>query len=174
HEEIAELESVTVSSSAIKNGQTDSAEPQRRFRLIDEDGREHLARNVILATGTEYTPPDIPGIESLWGGAVFHCPFCHGWEVRDQRLAVIDDSPAAAHRALMLANWSDDVILLTNGSSPPGEGDRSSLESAGIAIDERTVASLTGRDGRLAGIEFESGPGLERDAVMAGVTMKPR
>ncbi|MDQ2621966.1 MAG: NAD(P)/FAD-dependent oxidoreductase [Actinomycetota bacterium] len=177
NEEISELDSVEISAATIKSGRTvpdANQSPEDRFRLTDTEGREHRSSHVILATGTEYTPPDIPGLEPLWGSTVFHCPFCHGWEVRDRRLAVLDDSPAALHRALMLANWSDDVILLTNGADEPGGEDRTRLESAGIEIDGRPVASLSSVDGRLTGIEFESGPGLERDAVMAGVTMVPR
>ncbi len=174
-EEIAELGTVVTSGSTIERGRADTAaKPGERFRLTDSDGREHLSDHVILATGTEYQPPDIPGLGPLWGNTVFHCPFCHGWEVRDGRLAVLDDSPAKVHRALMLANWSDDVILLTNGADAPDGEDATSLEAAGVTVDDRPVASLTAVDGELAAVKFDTGPDLPRDALMAGVKMTPR
>ena len=82
------------------------------FALELASGETHETRRIVLATGMEYRRPQIPGLEPLWGDSVFHCPFCHGWEVRDQPIAVLADGEKAGHLMHMLPNWSDDVVLL--------------------------------------------------------------
>jgi thioredoxin reductase len=67
------------------------------------------ARTILLATGMDYRYPDVPGMKERWGRSVFHCPFCHGWEHRDQPLGVYGDGPDAEHRVQLLKAWSDDV-----------------------------------------------------------------
>ena len=79
------------------------------------DGARHVTRRVVLATGMDYRYPELPGIAERWGESVFHCPFCHGWEVRDGHLGVLDRGADGVHRALLLRAWSDDVTLLTDG-----------------------------------------------------------
>src|ERR1700757_3897020 len=85
------------------------------FELELSDGRRERTRRVLLATGMEYQPPALPGLAELWGRSAFHCPFCHGWEVRDQPLAVLANGERAVHSSLLLRGWSDDVVLLTGG-----------------------------------------------------------
>jgi thioredoxin reductase len=72
-------------------------------------GDREQARTVLLATGMDYRYPDIPGVAERWGRSVFHCPFCHGWEHREQPLGVYGDGPDAEHRLQLLKAWSDDV-----------------------------------------------------------------
>ena len=78
--------------------------------------------------------PSLPGVAERWGGSVFHCPFCHGWEVRDRPLGVLDRGAAGVHRALLLRAWSDDVTLLTDGPAELDTEDSARLEAAGIAV----------------------------------------
>jgi thioredoxin reductase len=117
---------------------------------------------VVLAHGLRYDPPPLPGIDELWGRAVFHCAFCDGWEVRDLALALHGRGPAAARSALVLASWSDDVVLCSDG---PFVGDRRALERAGVRIREEPIRALVGRAGHLERIEFEHGPAEARDAL---------
>ena len=93
------------------------------FTLELADGRSESARRVVLATGMDYRHPALPGLAELWGRSVFHCPFCHGWEVRDQPLAVLASGDLAVQKALLLRGWSDDVVLLTDGPSDLGTDD---------------------------------------------------
>jgi len=117
---------------------------------------------IVLAHGLRYDPPPLAGIEDLWGRAVFHCAFCDGWEVRDLSLALHGRGPAAALSALVLAGWSDDVVLCTDG---PFEGDRGALADAGVRVREEPVRRLVGSAGHLERIEFASGPAEVRDAL---------
>jgi thioredoxin reductase len=132
---------------------------------LNGGGREH-ARRVLLASGMEYRPPELPGVAELWGRSVFHCPFCHGWEVRDRPLAVLDRGDTGLHRALLLRGWSDDVVLLTDGPAALGAADLERLSAAGVSVDERRVARLVARDGELSAIEFAGGATLERRGLL--------
>ena len=137
------------------------------------EGHER-ARRVLLATGMEYRPPELPGVAELWGRAVFHCPFCHGWEVRDRPLAVLDGGDSGVHRALLLRNWSEDVVLLTNGAADIDAADRDRLAGAGIAVDERPVERLVGHDGELDEVVFADGDRLERSGLLVPAPLHQR
>jgi thioredoxin reductase len=127
-----------------------------------ERGGDVQAGAVVLAHGLRYDPPALPGIDGLWGRSVFHCAFCDGWEVRDLPLALHGRGPAAARSALVLASWSDDVVLCSDG---PFVGDRAALVSAGVRIREEPIRELVGSAGHLERIEFEHGPAEARDAL---------
>jgi thioredoxin reductase len=86
---------------------------------------------VLLATGMHYRWPELPGIEELWGAAVFQCPFCHGWELRDRPLAALASGEKGLHAALLLRGWSDDVVLLTDGATKLEDADLDRLAAAG-------------------------------------------
>jgi thioredoxin reductase len=128
------------------------------FCITLESGDRSFGRRIVLATGMDYRAPAIGGLAERWGRSAFHCPFCHGWEVRDGRLAVLDADPqTAVHRALLLSNWSDDVVLLTNGRASLGADDRAVLAAAAIEIDEREVAALCGPGDSLTSVSFADG-----------------
>lgn len=111
--ELAAYPSVEVRDDVVAGG-TRSGDG---FVLELGNGVAERTRRVLLATGMQYRPPDIPGIADLTGRSVFHCPFCHGWEMRDRPLAVLARGERAVHSALLLRNWTDDIVLLTTG--PP-------------------------------------------------------
>jgi thioredoxin reductase len=121
----------------------------------------------------EYEAPDLPGAAELWGGPVFHCPYCHGWEVRDRALAVLGN-PHAAYRALLLRGWSAHVVLLTDGPSELELDERARLELAGVPVDERAVAGVRGRDGALEAVLFADGEELPRDGLLVAAPLRRR
>ena len=127
------------------------------FVLELASGVSERSPRVLLAEGMEYRPPALPGIAERWGHAVFHCPFCHGWEVRDEPLGVLDPGASGAHRALLLRAWSDDVTLLTDGALALEAEEAERVRAAGVAIDERRVAGLRGPGTSLSAVVFEDG-----------------
>ena len=131
------------------------------------------AQALLLATGMRYRRPDLPGLEELWGDTVFHCPFCHGWEVRDQPLAVLADGPHAAVVAQLLRGWSDDVVLLTDPAGLEPEA-HAALAARGIPIDGRAVSGLRARDGRLDAVLFADGSELPRGGLLIRAPTEPR
>jgi thioredoxin reductase len=146
----------------------------RRFVLELDGGETVTSRRVLLATGMRYCPPNLPGLEQLWGVSVFQCPFCHGWEMRDKRLAALVADDEAVHSALMLRGWSDDVVLLTDGAPELDAGERERLEAAKVTVDERRVVELVGHGGQLTAIAFADGSRLERDGLLVEAPLRQR
>jgi thioredoxin reductase/SAM-dependent methyltransferase len=147
---------------------------ERGFALELADGTVERARTVLLATGMEYRPPNISGLEELWGGSVFHCPFCHGWEMRDAPLAVVAKGDRAVHSALMLRGWTDDIVVLTDGDDGLDEAQLKQLDAAGITVDTRPVGRFVARDGELSAVEFADGDQLARRGAMVATTLHQR
>ena len=144
------------------------------FRRNLADASAETSRRVILATGIDHRPPDLPGVPELWGRSVFHCPFCHGWEVRDQPLVVLADAERGLHAALPLRGWSDDVTLLTNGPSSLSATDHRQLTDGGVTVDERPVTALIAETGELAAITFADGTQLERRGLLVPAPLHQR
>jgi thioredoxin reductase len=105
------------------------------FVVVLDGGDEVRARALVLATGMDYEVPDVPGFAELWGGAVFHCPFCHGWEVRDRPVVVHAEGEVGERLATLLTAWTDDVTLV--------EPD----EVAGIRVEDGALRAVVRRDG---------------------------
>jgi len=144
------------------------------FGLELADGSRETARRVLLATGMDYRYPTLPGIEERWGRSVFHCPFCHGWEHRDESLGVLDRGASGAHRALLLRGWSDDVTLLTDGDPSLEPDDVDHLRAAGVAVDERPVAGLRGPGASLTAVAFADGGERPCGGLLVPVTLHQR
>jgi thioredoxin reductase len=137
------------------------------FHARLDGGDEVAARRVLLAMGMAYMPPDLPGVAERWGNAVFHCPFCHGWEARDGALAVLEDGDTGVFRALLLRGWSDDVVLVGREIDSAG---RAKLDAAGVPVEERAVVAV--RD--TATIVFADGSELPRDGILVPAPMRQR
>ncbi|MCZ9344660.1 NAD(P)/FAD-dependent oxidoreductase, partial [Streptomyces sp. TRM76130] len=107
-------------------------------------GRTVRARRLIVATGLKDEPPRIPGVAERFGRDVLHCPFCHGWEVRDERFGVLASSPLSVHQALMVTGWSDDVTLFlhTIDEDELSDQDLRRLAAAGVKVVPGEVAGL--------------------------------
>ncbi len=138
------------------------------------DGSQERARRVLLATGMDYERPAVAGIEERWGRSVFHCPFCHGWEVRDRRLGVLGCGTVGARRALLLREWSKTVTLYANGPSRLEDADAKQLVVAGVVVDERPVVELLGPGGELTAVRFADGTASECHGLLIPVVLKQR
>lgn len=168
--ELAAYPSVELRNGTVERGERVDG----GFALeLASDGRE-LTRRVILATGMDYRLPDIPGLAPLWGRSVFHCPFCHGWEMQDAALGVLGGGSGGLHRSLLLRGWSEDVVLLSDGPAELDPGDLERLSAAGIDVDERPVARLIAQDGALAAVEFADGSTRAREGLLVPVTLAQR
>jgi thioredoxin reductase len=163
------------STVEYRTGRVNSGAPAGDQLHLELDGGEQVtARRVLLATGMRYCPPPITGIDDLWGKSVFHCPFCHGWEMRDKRLAALAAGDDAVHSALMLRGWSDDVVLLTGGAPNLSAKDRGRLEAMKVHIDDRQVIELRGDDGQLTSVAFADGACLELDGLLVDAPLRQR
>lgn len=131
------------------------------------------ARKLLLATGVRDVLPKIERIDEFYGVSVHHCPYCDGWEHRDERLAAVGQGKAAVGLALSLRTWSDRVTACTSGE-PLEDADRERLTRNGIALRVETPVRLEGRDGRLERIQFAAGAPLECDALFFSSEMVQR
>ncbi|GAA4562476.1 NAD(P)/FAD-dependent oxidoreductase [Planotetraspora kaengkrachanensis] len=135
------------------------------FLLTLEDGSRVAADRLLVTTGLVDELPDVPGLAELWGRDVLHCPYCHGWEVRDQPIGVLGTGPLAVHQALLWRQWSEDVTLFLHTAPTPTEDEREQLAARGIAVVDGPVTGLEAADGRLAGVRLADGRVVPRSAL---------
>jgi len=135
------------------------------FVLALASGDEIAARRIVLATGIVDELPKIPGLEERWGRSVLHCPYCHGFEVADQRLGVLATSDASMHQAQLIPDWSGDVTFFVNGTFTPDEAQREALLRRGVRVELRTVEALLGDAPALAGVQLADGTTVPLDAL---------
>jgi thioredoxin reductase len=127
------------------------------FTVELEDGRRVGARRLLVATGLVDELPDVPGVRQCWGRDVLHCPYCHGWEVRDWPIGVLALNSWAAHQALLFRQWSADVTLFLHTAPRPTDEEAEQLAARGIAVVEGEVASLEIVEDRLTGVRMGGG-----------------
>src|SRR6266699_1949294 len=108
--------------------------------------RTVTARRLLVATGLRDVLPDVPGLAARWGIDVLHCPYCHGWEVRDQRIGILATGPAAVHQALLFQQLSPHVTLLEHTGPGPDAGQREQLGALGVAIGDGRVEQVEADD----------------------------
>ena len=135
------------------------------FGLELGDGSQVRARRLLVATGLVDELPAVNGVAQRWGRDVLHCPYCHGWEVRDRAIGVLATSPLAADFALLWRQLSADVTLFSHTAPPPDDVQRERLAARGVRVVDGRVANLEVRDDRLTGVRLDDGRCIERDAL---------
>lgn len=151
-----EIRDVTVVDARCEN---------TRFLTTLDTGETVESRKLLIATGVRDKVPDIQGIAELYGRSVFHCPYCDGWEIRNQPIAVYGSGERGYGLALELTAWSRDLALITDGPCELDDQPRKRLHALNIAIREERVHRLEGKNGILERIVFAGGPPLPRRAM---------
>ena len=144
---------------------TDARPINNMFEVTLSDGTHLTSRKLLLATGVVDQLPEVEGIETLYGRSVFHCPYCDGWEVRDQPIAIYGRGEHGRGLALELTAWSKDLLLFTDGAGGLSAEDRERLSSNRIGIREERIARLEGTDGLLERIVFTNGEAINRRSL---------
>ena len=142
------------------------------FRITLVDGVSVGARRVLVASGLRDELPDVAGLRERWARDVLHCPYCHGHEVRDQRLGVLGWSAESVRYAQIVRQWSDDVVLFT----PVGtltDDEREQLTARAVGIVEGHVVQLVVEDDRLRGVRMEDAALVPRDVVFVAPRLVP-
>jgi thioredoxin reductase len=142
------------------------------FEVETPEGHR-AARRLILAYGVRDVLPEIEGLRELWGTDVFHCPYCHGYELRDRPLAILSNGEAAVHQAIMLPDWSPDVMLFTNGPATFDETARARIARRGVPLDETPVARVVAEGGSLRSIVLADGREVSRAAILTATRVEP-
>ncbi|CCH78075.1 Methyltransferase type 11 [Nostocoides japonicum T1-X7] len=146
---------------------------QGGLRITTTDGTVRSARALVVATGLSDELPEIPGIAERWGVTVLHCPYCHGWEVRDQRLAVLVTSPLGLHQAELIRQWSDRVTVLTGGIGPLGPETEQRLRARGIGVEPEPVAEILGEGPAIDAVRLRDGREVAVDAIFTAGAPRP-
>ncbi|MEU5697153.1 NAD(P)/FAD-dependent oxidoreductase [Actinosynnema sp. NPDC020468] len=144
------------------------------FEVTTAAGETFAARRLLVATGLADDLPDVPGVRELWGRDVVHCPFCHGWEIRDTAIGVLGTGPMAVHQALLFRRMSADLTLFTHRSDPPTAEQREQLDALGVTVVPGEVAGLVLRDDRLVGVRLTTGEVVPRTALAVAPVMGTR
>ena len=146
-----------------------------RFRVELVGGHTVIARRVLAATGLVDELPDIDGLAEHWGGDVIHCPFCHGFEVRDQRIVQIITHPMGLHPAALFRQLSARFTLVLHDGVDAGTPELDALRAAGVnVVDGRVQCIVTGDDGHVAAVELAGGDRIDADAVVIGTRFRVR
>ncbi len=132
------------------DGEVISAENLKSgFSVTVADDQRHDARRLVLAIGVSDELPSIPGLAERWGTSVFHCPYCHGYELNQGKIGVIATSPMSMHHALMLPDWGPTTFFL-NGAFTPDSEQTSKLLARHITIESEAIAAITGQPANVA------------------------
>jgi thioredoxin reductase len=163
-----------------------------RFAVALADGSEVRARRLVVTTGVVDELPDVAGLRERWGRGVIHCPYCHGWEVRDEAIGVLGTGPRAVFQALLFRQWSERVTLLLHEAPEPTEEEWEQLAARGIEVVTGTVVRVLGSErgavagsvagalsglltgslsGSLSGVELEGGRTIALRALVVATRM---
>jgi thioredoxin reductase len=151
-----------------------SADGDLRFTITLADGRTITARRVLVATGLRDVLPDVPGLAEHWGHSVVHCPYCHGWEVRDEPIGVLATGQASIHHALLFRQLTDDLVYFTRNTALD-ENTRARFAARGIRIVDTPVEEVVkADDGGVAGVRLADGAFMARRVLAVATRMQAR
>ena len=159
----------------IVRGEVDGVDQDGdRFAVRLAGGEIVHARRLLVTTGLVDELPGVPGLRERWGRDVVHCPYCHGWEVRDRAIGVLATGPMSVHQALLFRQWSADVVLFTHRAGAPDPEQAEQLAARGIGVVSGEVAALEVADDRLAGVRLADGTVIAREVVAVAPRMVAR
>ncbi|MBM9466014.1 NAD(P)/FAD-dependent oxidoreductase [Nakamurella leprariae] len=143
------------------------------FAVELADGSTLTCRRLLVAAGARDQLPTVPGLAERWGRDVVHCPYCHGWEVRDQPIGVLGTSPMAMHQLLLFRQLSDDVVYLPHTAPDLTDEQTAQLDALGIAVAPAPAARIVVEDDRIVGVTLTDGTTVPRSVIAVASTMDP-
>jgi thioredoxin reductase len=153
----------------VVEGRVSSAMRERDgFAVSLDDGRVVSARRLLVTTGLVDELPNVPGVRERWGRDVLHCPYCHGWEVRDQAVGVLASGAMAMHQALLFRQLTSDLVLFTDTAPALTDEQIEQLAARDIRVVTGVVDSLQIVDDRLTGVRLRDGTVVPRQALVVG------
>lgn len=161
---------ITDYGATLVDGEVVDIAPGFTARL--SDGTTLTARSILISTGLSDEAPHVPGVSERWGRDVLHCPYCHGYEVRDQPLGVLGGTPDAVAHALLLRQWSDDVVHFPHTDTLTADQEEV-LAARGVTTIPGAVARLIVEVDRLRGVELVNGTVVPRSAVFVRPKLVP-
>lgn len=139
------------------------------FEITTDSGAVFTSRKVLFATGVKDLLPEIEGFGACWGISVLHCPYCHGYEVKNEKTAIIANGEMGFEFAKLISNWTKDLRLCTNGKSELTSEQTQVLKNHGVLILEQEIDSLEHKDGYVTDIVFKNGAKVAVKVIYARV-----
>ncbi|MEG3628118.1 NAD(P)/FAD-dependent oxidoreductase [Streptomyces poriticola] len=160
----------------VRDRAVDAVREDDGFAVRLAGGRTVHARRLVVTTGLRDELPGIPGVAERFGRDVLHCPFCHGWEVRDEPFGVLAAGPVSVHQALMVSGWSKDVTLFlhTVDQADLSDQDLRRLAAAGVRVVPGEVAAVLVEDDRVTGVRLADGAVHDRSVVFVAPRPVPQ
>ncbi|MFI7385498.1 NAD(P)/FAD-dependent oxidoreductase [Streptomyces sp. NPDC049813] len=145
------------------------------FDVTLADGGRVYARRLVVATGLVDELPDLPGVAERWGKDVIHCPYCHGWEVRDRAIGVLYTAASGSHQAVLFSQQSKDVTLFLDGADEDEvpDSDWQLLAAAGVSVVSGKLDGLVVAGDALTGVRLADGREFARDVFVVPPRMVP-
>ncbi len=137
-------------------------ESSSKIKLTTSDNEMYISRKIIIATGLKEILPDVDGIREFYGKSIFNCPYCDGWELRNQPLVLISENNNVSHMTKVLYQWSKDLVVCTNSKKLISKSDEQMFTKKGIRIMEERIVKLCGSNGKLQKVIFEDGSEINR------------
>ncbi|RIW49525.1 NAD(P)/FAD-dependent oxidoreductase [Micromonospora endophytica] len=168
-------EEVRAHGGQVVAGRVDGVTRDGDGFVVTVDGtRTVRARRLLVTTGLVDELPDVPGLTERWGRDVLHCPYCHGWEVRDQRIGVLATGPFAVQQALLWRQWSPQVLVLLHDAAVLDAAQTERLAARGVPVVSGPVAAVELAGDQLTGVRLADGELVELDAVVVVTRMVAR
>lgn len=148
---------LAISGKKIENG----------FAITTQTGKIYKAKKLIFATGLRDIMPNIKGFAECWGKSVIHCPYCHGYEVKNEKTGILANGSDALHYAQLIRNWTKDLTIFTNGNAAFTQEHAEKIAQHNIPIIEKEIASLQHENGNLQEVIFKDSSTYKLKAMYA-------
>ena len=156
-----------INDLAVSGEKTDNG-----FEITTQTGNQYYATKLIFASGIKDIMPKIEGFKACWGISVVHCPYCHGYELKNKKTGILANGPRAIHLASLVNNLTNDVTILTNGKADFSTEDLSKLNRHDIQIIETELSEIAHRDGQITNLIFNDGSSVNFTALYAALPFK--
>jgi len=148
---------------------TSGTQTKNGFAITIQSGEVFTSKKLIFATGIKDIMPDIKGFSECWGISAIHCPYCHGYEFRNQKTAILANGERAFHLASLVYNLSRDIVILTSGKADFKTDQIARLSKNGIKIIETALSGIEHDNGQIKNVLFDDGTKISLDAVYASI-----
>ncbi len=155
-------------------GTVEKVQPDERGVGVQlAEGASLRGRQLIVATGLADRLPDVPGLAERWGTSVLHCPYCHGWEVRDKKLGVLITSPMGLHQAELIRQWSDQLVVFTAAIAPVPAEVEQRLTARGVRLVSSPVVEVVGEGTAISAVRTAAGEEVPIEAIFVAAASEP-
>lgn len=162
-EQVAKYDTIKFYSGIAVSG----TKTEKGFEIKTESGDLFFAKKLLFATGLKDIMPDIEGFAECWGISILHCPYCHGYEVRNEKTGIIGNGDNGFHFAQLISNWTKELTLFTNGKSTLAEEQIQKIKKHNIEIIETEIDSVEHNNGRVKNVVLKDNSKLSLNAVYA-------